>query len=532
MTANRAPDHVIDQLRRNLRDAGVHAAESDIQGIVEKGFLSRLLDFDQLVAQVAGDETPGYLDDWAPSPSAMQPEQPRAGSFTADSPIGAIAAQLRTRQVSPVELTEQVLARIAERDPQLNAFQLVLAEQARAAARHAEHEIAAGNYRGPLHGVPIAVKDLLAMAGTRTTAGSKIFAERVTNFDAAAVERLAAAGAIIVGKTRLSEFAYSPGSNNAHYGSTHNPWNYDRDTGGSSSGSAAVVAGDLVFAALGSDTGGSIRIPASLCGIVGLKPTFGRISLYGVTPLAWSLDHLGPLTRSVADAALLLAALAGPDARDIRTRQGSEFAIPGDLDSGVQGLRVGVLRDDGSGGSLGTDAALDAWKAGLAVLERNGAELIPIDVPQLEALRLLNGAILAIEASAYHQLMLRTRLNDYGQFMRQRILAAFAYGPRALVRAQQARAIFRRQSEALFDRIDLLSTPTQPDAAPQLSSIGWTNFTGPFNTLGWPAISVPVGLSPDRLPLGLQLAGRPWDDATVLRAARVVEAGVRFSAPA
>src|SRR5262249_47345946 len=155
-----------------------------------------------------------------------------------------------------------------------------------------------------------------------------------------------------------------------------------------------------------------------------------------VTPLAWSLDHLGPLTRSVADAALLLAALAGPDERDIRTRQGSEFALPGDLDRGVQGLRVGVLQDDGSDGPLGTDAALDAWRAGLAVLEQNGVELVPIDVPQLEALRLLNGAILAIEASAYHEPMLRARLNDYGEFMRQRILAAFAYGPRALVRAQ------------------------------------------------------------------------------------------------
>jgi Asp-tRNA(Asn)/Glu-tRNA(Gln) amidotransferase A subunit family amidase len=531
MTANRVPDRVIDQLRRNLRDAGIQAADSDIQGIVEKGFLSRLLDFDRLVGEVASDATPGYLDEWAPSPSAMQPEQPRAQSFTADSPIGAIAAQIRTRQVSPIELTEQVLARIAERDPQLNTFQLVLADQARAAAQRAEQEIAAGKYRGPLHGVPIAVKDLLAIAGTRTTAGTKIFADHVTDFDAAAVERLEAAGAVIVGKTQLSEFAYSPGSNNAHYGPTRNPWNHERDTGGSSSGSAAAVAGELVFAALGSDTGGSIRIPASLCGIVGLKPTFGRISLHGVTPLAWSLDHLGPLTRSVADAALLLASLAGPDPRDIRTRQGSDFVLPGDLDRGGQGLQVGVLRDDGSGAPLGTDAALGAWRAGLAALEQNGAELIAIDVPQLEALRLLNGAILAIEASAYHESMLRARMSDYGEFMRQRILAAFAYGPRALVRAQQARAILRRQCERLFDQVDLLSTPTQPDVAPPLNNIGWTNFTGPFNTLGWPAISVPVGLSPERLPLGLQLVGRPWDDATVLRAARVVEAGVRFPAP-
>src|SRR5690242_5909692 len=219
MTTNRVPEHVIDQLRRSVADAGIQAAESDIQGIVEKGFLSRLVDFERMADQIASDTTPDYLSHWAPEPGAAQGSPSAAQTFTAASPIGAIAAQIRTRQVSPVELAEQALARIAERDPQLNAFQMVLADQARAAARRAEQEIAAGNYRGPLHGVPVAVKDLLAMAGTPTTAGSKIFADRITDFDAAAVERLAVAGAIIVGKTRLSEFAYSPGSNNAHYGS-------------------------------------------------------------------------------------------------------------------------------------------------------------------------------------------------------------------------------------------------------------------------------------------------------------------------
>jgi aspartyl-tRNA(Asn)/glutamyl-tRNA(Gln) amidotransferase subunit A len=516
-----------DRLRANLRDAGIQAGEADIQGIIEKGFLSRLADFEQLVEQFASDTTPDCLAAWAPAPAAAQPTPARDRPFGADSPIGTAAAQIRTRQVSPTELTEQALARIAERDPQLNAFQLVLADQARAAARRAEQEIAAGQYRGPLHGIPVAVKDLLALTGTRTTAGSKIFADRVTDFDAAAAERLAAAGAVIVGKTRLSEFAYSPGSNNAHYGPTRNPRNFAHDTGGSSSGSGSAVADGLVFAALGSDTGGSIRIPASLCGIVGLKPTFGRVSLYGVTPLAWSLDHLGPMTRSVADAALLLEVLAGHDPRDTRTRPGSDFVLPADLDAGVRGLRVGVLRDDGSGARLGSEAALAAWDAGLAALERAGAELAPIDLPQLEALRLINGAILAIEASTYHLPMLRARLDDYGEFMRQRVLAAFAYGPRALVQAQQARAVLRRECAAIFERVDLLSTPTQPDVAPPLNNIGSTLFTGPFNALGWPAISLPVGHNADGLPFGLQLVGRPWDEATVLRAARAVEAHVQ-----
>ncbi|MEO7911852.1 MAG: amidase [Roseiflexaceae bacterium] len=526
MTTNHVPDQVIDVLRGNLRAAGIPVTEADIQGIVEKGFLSRLADIERVIAQGPIDVLPDYLADWSTSAGEQhQPSPMDAAIQRHASPIATIASQLRARQVSPVELTEQVLARIAERDSELNAFQLVMAEPARAAARRAEQEIADGNYRGPLHGVPVAVKDLLAIAGTPTTAGSKILAGNITDFDAAAVERLTAAGAVIVGKTRLSEFAYSPGSNNAHYGPTRNPRHPERDTGGSSSGSAAAVGAELVYAAIGSDTGGSIRIPASLCGIVGLKPTFGRISLYGVLPLAWSLDHLGPLTRSVADAGLLLDALSGYDARDPRTRQHAPPPTPPDLDAGVRGLRIGVLSNDGSGGRLGSDAALAAWRHGLAALEQGGAELVQIDVPELEPLRLLNSAILAMEASAYHHPNLRARLDDYGEFMRQRILAAFAYDPRAFVRAQQARAALRRRCDTIFERIDLLSTPSQPDVAPQLGSLGSLTFTAPFNILGWPAISVPVGASADGLPFGLQLAGRPWDEATVLRAARVVEAG-------
>ena len=284
----------------------------------------------------------------------------------------------------------------------------------------------------------------------------------------------------------------------------------------------------MVYAALGSDTGGSIRIPASFCGIVGLKPTFGRVSLHGVAPLSWSLDHLGPMTRSVADAALLLGVLAGRDSRDPRTRAAASVPALAGLDMGGRGMRVGVLGDDGSGGPLGSDAALAGWRAGLAALENSGAELVQIDLPELEDLRLLNSAILAMEASSYHLPNLRDRLGDYGEFMRQRILAAFAYAPGAFVRAQQARAVLRRRSTAIFQRVDLLSTPTQPDVAPPLDTIGWTTFTGPFNALGWPAITVPAGLSPDGLPLGIQLVGKPWDEATVLRAARVVEMSIRL----
>jgi Asp-tRNA(Asn)/Glu-tRNA(Gln) amidotransferase A subunit family amidase len=526
MSTNRVPDEVIEQLRANLRAAGIQAADSDIQGIVEKGFLSRLADIERVIAQGPIDVVPDYLAEWNAGADEQHAPNPMDAAIQRHaSPISTIASQLRARQVSPVELTEQALMRIAERDPELNAFQLVLADSARAAAQRAEQELVTGVYRGPLHGVPVAVKDLLAMRGTATTAGSKILADNITDSDAAAVERLEAAGAVIIGKTRLSEFAYSPGSNNAHYGPTRNPRHLERDTGGSSSGSAAAVGAELVYAAIGSDTGGSIRIPASFCGIVGLKPTFGRISLHGVLPLAWSLDHLGPLTRSVADAALLLDALSGYDARDRRTRQHVPPPTPYDLDAGVRGLRIGVLGDDGSGGRLGSDAALASWRHGLAALEQAGAELVHVDLPELEPLRLLNSAILAMEASAYHHPHLRARLGDYGEFMRQRILAAFAYDPRAFVRAQQARAALRQRSAAIFERIDLLSTPSQPDVAPPLGSVGSIVFTAPFNILGWPAISVPAGSSADGLPFGLQLVGKPWHEATVLRAARVVEVG-------
>ncbi|HUZ02908.1 MAG TPA: amidase [Thermomicrobiaceae bacterium] len=528
-----AVEELMGRARANLRAAGIDVEESDLEGMVERGFLANVAAFEAIASQTPTDLVPDYLKAWGDERFGV-PEPPPAAGGSAPLPaareaghptLAETARRIQARAISPVELVEQTLARIAERDPALNAFQVVLADEARGAARQAEREIAAGDYRGPLHGVPIAAKDLLAMRGTRTTAGSKILADWETDFDAAAIERLRAAGAVIVGKTRMSEFAYSPASNNAHYGPTHNPWNLEHDTGGSSSGSGSAVADGLVYGALGSDTGGSIRMPAALCGIVGLKPTFGRVSLHGAVTLSWSLDHLGPMTRGVRDAALMLQVLAGPDARDPRARAVPVPDYAAALESGVRGLRVGVLGDDGSGRPLGTDEALAAWRGGLAALERNGAELVEIDLPGMQDLRVLNSAIIAMEAAAYHQPMLRQRLGDFGGFMRHRILSAYAYGPASLVQAQQARIARRRQFDAIFARVDLLSTPSMPYGAPLLEDPGRnTVFTGPFNALGWPAITVPVGLTAERLPLGIQLAGRPWDEATVLRAAAVVEA--------
>ena len=538
MGESKAPDWMVDRLRANLRAEGIPLAEPDLGRIVELGLLRTATAFEAMDAGIPHDQLPDHLrgdDDrilvpvpWPDPPddlAAARPDDPQS--------IAGLAKRIFSREVSPVELVERSLEAIAERDPELNAFQVVLADRARAAALTAEREISKGRYLGPLHGIPVAIKDLFDIAGTPTTAGSRVLDPRPRTSSASAVELLEEAGAVIVGKTRLPEFAYSPGSNNPHYGPTRNPHDPTRDTGGSSSGSGAAVAAGLVTAALGSDTGGSIRIPASQCGIVGLKPTFGRVSLHGAIPLAWSLDHAGPMTHSVVDAALMMDALAGADPGDARTPamerpvHGIE-ALPGEwgLRTGVRELRVGVLGNDGESEPLGTRETLEAWNAALRALAKAGATLVPLDLPVLAASRVINYAIIAIEAAVHHRPWLRERQSDYGEFARLRLLSAHAYLPGAYVRAQQARAAVRATMDAIFKRIDVLSTPTMPDGAPLLGVPASTRFTSPFNLLGWPAITVPIGRTGGGLPLGLQLAGRPWDEATVLRAALAVEASV------
>lgn len=466
----------------------------------------------------------------APSPCAARAE-PDAAPWP--STIAELAPLVRSGAISPVELVEHALTRIEEDDDRANAFQLVLPEEALAGARRAEAEVADGGWRGPLHGIPVAVKDLLAMKDTVTASGSVIFADRVTDHDAAAVERLRAAGAVIVGKTRLSEFAYWPGSTNPHYGPTPNPRDPTRDAGGSSSGSAAAVARGMVYAALGTDTGGSIRIPAALCGVVGLKPTFGRASLHGCTPLAWSLDHVGPLARSVEDAALVLAAIAGPDPRDPRTRPTPPFALsgsPGDPSGGARrprpdlsGLRVAVPRDLHLGAPL-QDAVVRSWTRANGALEGAGATLVEVDLDEIHMLRQVALLTLGVEAAAHHAPLLRTRYDDYGEFCRGRLVAAFTFSAQDFLGAQRLRRWIRGRWDGACRHVDLLSLPCQPGVAPLLDMPASTDLTNLFNALGWPAISVPCGEGEHGLPLAVQLVAKPWDDATLLRAARAVEA--------
>jgi Asp-tRNA(Asn)/Glu-tRNA(Gln) amidotransferase A subunit family amidase len=516
-----------DQLRANLRAASIAVPAADLERLLADGSLSRMEEYVRALRALGEAAEPDYAAAGsapaAPVPSATS----GAPSWRPESSVGDglpdtiehVAPLLLERRVSPVELVERSLARIAERDGALNAFQLVLNEHALAAAREAEAEISRDGWRGPLHGVPVAVKDLFDVAGTVTTAGAKRAGAPQREADAAAVAALRRAGAIVVGKTRLPEYAFWPGSMNPHYGPTANPHDPARDAGGSSSGSAAAVADGIVYAALGSDTGGSIRIPAALCGVVGLKPTYGRVPLGGCVPLAWSLDHGGPLARSVGDAALVLEALVGGGAgRPLPWR-----AAPATGRRARKGLRVGVLDVDGTGRALAEDAALEAWRASLRALEAAGATLVHVDLPEMATLRAVNFLILSVEAAAYHAAGLRAWYDDYGEPCRSRLLAGFAYDATDFVQAQRFRSEIRRRWGGLFDGIDVLSTPSQPDVAPPLGEMASVKFTSPFNALGWPAVSVPFGEGAGGLPLATQLAAPSGREDVVLRAARALE---------
>lgn len=515
--------HLRDRLRANLRAADITISDADLAGIEAKGFLSRLADFERYVAATPSETLPDYLD------AASLPFAAPSGAPTvlptshAPGSLLAAAAAIRDGSTSPTALLATALARIQARDPELNAFQLVTAEAALAAAQQAEAELAAGPDRGPLHGIPLAIKDLFDVTGLPSAAGSKIRADVIATHDATIVERLRAAGAVIIGKTRMSEFAFSPGSNNAHYGPTANPFDPSRDTGGSSSGSAAAVADGMALGALGTDTGCSIRIPAAFCGLVGLKPTWGRVSLAGALTLSWSLDHGGPLTRTVADAAAMLSVIGGPDPRDGRTLRGAPALALGDLTAGVKGLRVGLLRSDGSGNPMAEAPQLAAVRQVAAGLAAAGAEVSEVDLPQLDALRVVGGAILSMEAAAFHRPWLQTRLDDYGEFMRQRVLAAFIYEAGTFVRAQQARATLRRAAAAIWEQVDLLVGPIHPGPIPALGVPASNGLAIPFNCLGWPALSLPAGRDAAGLPLAAQLVAPPWDEATLLRAAYAAE---------
>ncbi len=449
----------------------------------------------------------------------------------ADLGLVEAAALVAERRVSPVELVEACLERIARLDGQLLAFVAVLADQALAAAATAEREIGEGSYRSPLHGIPIAVKDLVDLAGVPTRAGSRILADAgPAPVDAPVVARLKDAGAVVLGKTTTHEFAFS-----VFTPPTRNPWNLDRVPGGSSGGSGAAVAAGMAFAAIGSDTGGSIRIPAACCGVVGLKPTYGRVPKAGVIPLSWSLDHVGPLARRVEDVGVFLQAIAGSDAADPTTVNAPVPDFRGEVGRGLTGLRVGVP-DRHFDRRLQPSIAA-AVEAATEHLRRAGAIVERVAMPSLDHAMDVHFVTILAEAAAYHRAHFPGRDADYGADVR----AALALGDRmsaaGYLQAQRVRRTSLDEALGVFATVDVLITPTLPTEAPAIGQdrisypdgeedalTSLIRFTCPFNQTGLPAITVPAGTGNDGLPVGIQFVAPPFQEARLLGVAAALEA--------
>jgi aspartyl-tRNA(Asn)/glutamyl-tRNA(Gln) amidotransferase subunit A len=442
--------------------------------------------------------------------------------------ISELAQGLRRREVSPVEITRACLERIERLNPALNAFVTVTPESALAEARRAEAEIGRGEWRGPLHGIPVALKDLIDTAHVRTTAGSAVHQDRVPERDAEVVRRLRQAGAVIVGKNNLHEFAYGGSSLVSFFGEVHNPWDVGRIAGGSSGGSAAAVAAGLACAAIGTDTAGSIREPAGLSGCVGLKPTYGRVSSRGVIPLSTSLDHVGPMAATVADAAIVLQTIAGYDAADT-----TSFAVPvadyaGALREDASDLRAGVARDyffDDLDPEVA--AALEHALRGIATLVAEMKE-VRLEVPTDRTLP-------AAEAYAYHAASVAASPDLYQPETVRRIRSGEKVTAAEYIERRRELEAARRSIGAVFDGVDVLVTPTTPLPAPSIADLKANpdalrpaelkllRNTRPFNVWGLPAISVPCGFTQGGLPIGLQIAGPHWREDMVLRLAYTYE---------
>ena len=449
--------------------------------------------------------------------------------------IHEAAEALRAREISAVELLSAAMSRLERWNPTLRAFITVTADSALERARQADRELAAGQDRGPLHGIPIALKDLFATRGVRTTGGSRVFENYVPDFDAAVVERLHAAGAVSLGKLNMHELAYGITSANPHFGAVRNPWKGERSPGGSSGGSGAAVAAGIVYAAMGSDTGGSTRIPAAFCGTVGLKPTYGRVSRFGALPLGFSLDHMGPLARSVRDAAAVLNAIAGYDPRDQASSRHPLVDYIPEEGCSMRGVRIGfpenfyferVDRDVES-----------SVRGAVARAESLGAEVKPVLVPDGAALNAVGQMILLSEAAAALAPHLENRAlfgEDVLRLLDQgRLVAAADY-----INAQRLRRKLRGEFEKLWAQVDCLVCPTTPITAPRIGDLtvrlggrdenvrmAATRLVRGINVLGFPALSLPCGLSGDGLPIGLQIVGPAFAEATILRIGAALEDG-------
>jgi aspartyl-tRNA(Asn)/glutamyl-tRNA(Gln) amidotransferase subunit A len=446
--------------------------------------------------------------------------------------MGELARLVATKAVSPVEVVQAHLDRIAALDGKLRCYITVMADSALAAAKAAEAAVIAREGLGPLHGVPVGLKDLYYTKGVRTTGGSRILGDFTPTEDGTVVTRLVAAGGIVLGKLNMHEFAYGPEGLNVHYGTSWNPWDpaVHRFAGGSSSGSGAAVAAGLCPGALGSDTGGSIRIPSSLCGLTGIKPTYGRVSRAGVLPLAWSLDHVGPMCRSAADCALMLGPMAGYDPRDPST---SVLPVPDyttALTGQVKGLRIGLLRRSFLESAAAPQRA--AVEQAVRTLEGQGAVVREVALEQMKYAAGAAAAVISAESYAYHEGWLKTRAAEYGPDVRERLLVGAFVSGADYLNGQRVRRLIRDEVDRVLGELDVLIAPTLPIAAQPVGTTqvdidgrshpvrpSLVRYTRPFNVSGHPAASVPCGFTADGLPIGMQVIGRSFDEATVLRVA-------------
>ena len=449
--------------------------------------------------------------------------------------IAEAARLIEGRQLSPVALTRAFLDRIAAIDPQLNAYLLVTADHALEQARTAEAEIMAGRYRGSMHGIPFALKDIYCTDGIRTTSHSRTRANYVPDFDATTVTKLHQAGAILLGKLATHEFAHGGPSFDLPWPPARNPWNRDHFTGGSSSGSGAGVAAGLMMGALGSDTGGSIRNPAALCGLVGLKPTYGLVSRFGVYTNSFSYDHAGPMTWSVEDCAIMLQAIAGHDPKDPASADRPLPDYRASLTGSIKGLRIGVLRHLFEHDAPIPPVAKTALEAAFDVLRGLGATLEDVRIRPAQVYHDVKITGAESELYAVHEPALRTRLGDFGEDFLGRTLGALLMSGADYVQASRWRRVLIAEMAPLYAKYDVFVTAA-PGPAPRLDSWRTISFwqkaslTTPFNVTGGPALAQCIGYTPDGLPLSMQVVGRPFDDATVLRVAHAYETATPWCA--
>lgn len=449
--------------------------------------------------------------------------------------ITKISGLIKDNKLSPVEIVSKLLERIDKVDPLINSFITVDRKDVLDQAKTAEQEIEAGNYRGPLHGIPIGLKDIIYTRNLKTTMGSEIYQDFIPDYNATVVEKLREAGAIIIGKLNTHQFAYGPTGDRSHYGPVHNPHNTEKMTGGSSSGPAAAVSACLSYGSLGTDTGGSIRVPASFCGVVGMKPTYGRISKRGVFPLSWTLDHVGPLTRNVTDNAILLNALVGYDPDDPCSIKHEPEDFLRDIGKGIEGMKIGLPTnfyfDDMN---KNVREVIDET---IKVLSNMGAIIQDIDLPNIEKFIEAHKAILRSEAYAVHEQNLINYPDHFDEEVKERLLTAYETKGFEYAQALQIRQLAKVEFNQVLGEVDVIFTPTLPILPPNIGErhvdiekyvgqhIRWSiiKLTAPTNLNGFPSLSIPCGFSSDGLPIGIQLIGKEYDEVTLYRLGHALE---------